>query len=223
MGTADFLLSPAAQAVLHLVLAEPTRPFSAAELASASKLAAGDVEQILPHLVASGVLTQAQGAEPAPQTFHANTAFVFYPELRRIAFKSFAAAEPLRGMLHAKFRGSVLRAFSLGEDRASGALGLLLVHGALVPEKEVLDLALRKLLKSGAIRLHVQAHVMSERRFAALKPGDALHARIAADTCVDITPAPLRKAKSAPAAPATPATVAGLLERARRRLSGRAG
>lgn len=212
MSAADFLLSPAVQTLLKCVFAEPARQFSIPDIAQAAKTEVAELEQILQHLLDNGVLARGSPTDHGAETFGANTAFVFYPELRRIALKSFAAAEPLRAMLRSKFRGSVLRAFSLGEEPASGTLGLLLVHGEVVPEKETLDLALKKLLKTGAIRQHVQAHVMSERHFEALKPGDLLHAQLSADTCVDISLAGVRKAKSPPAP-------TSLFEKARRRLS----
>lgn len=221
MSAADFLFSPAVQALLQLVLAEPARAFAIADLAKASKTDMADLESIVSHLLGSGVLVAGGGTPDEPETFSANTAFVFYPELRRIALKSFAAAEPLRAMLRAKFRGTVLRAFSLGEDRATGTLGLLLVYGEVAPEKEALDLALKKLLKTGALRQHVQAHVMAQRHFEALKPGDLLHAQLAADTCVDISPSPARARKAD--VPAKPSQPASLLARARRRLSGLGG
>ncbi|KQP38965.1 hypothetical protein [Pseudorhodoferax sp. Leaf274] len=215
MGAADFLLSPALQQILKPVLAEPARPFAAADLAKLCKLDMPTVEQAIAQLLDNGVLLRGDAREGQPEAFCANAGFVFYPELRRIALKSFAAAEPLRAMLQAKFRGSVQRAFILGENPESGTLNLLLVYVETAPEREALDQALRKLLKSGALRQHVQADVVPERRFAALKRGDALHAQLAAETCVDISPTPPRKAKAPPA----PAPM-GLLQRARQRLSG---
>lgn len=212
MGVADFLLSPAVQALLQVVFAEPARRFPAAELAKLSRLDVAEVEQTLPHLVEAGVLARDDAGAEVPG-FGANTAFVFYPELRRIALKSFAAAEPLRAMLRSRFRGVVHKAFVLGEEPTSGALLLLLVYEDAAPEKALLDLALRKLLKTGAIRQHVQADVVSVRRFESLRPGDPLHARLAADTCVDISPPPARMAKPVPERP-------GLLARARQRLTG---
>lgn len=212
MSAADFLFSPAVQAILKAVFAEPDRAFAAEDFARLAKLALPEVEATLAHLVASGVLTQAATEDGHPVAYSANTSFVFYAELRRIAFKSFAAAEPLRAMLRSKFRGQVERAFVLGEDPATQTLGLLIVHGEQMPEKAELDQALKKLVKTRALHQHVQALVMPAARFHALRAGDALHAQLAADTCVDISPPPPRK-------PAPAARPAGLLERARRRLA----
>jgi hypothetical protein len=218
MGSADFLLSPLAQQLLKAVLADPAQQFSVAELAKLARAELTQVEQATEHLVASGVLCRELSTAGEIAMLRANTAFVFYAELRRIALKSFAAAEPLGAMLRSKFRDTVARAFVLGEDRA-GALQLLLVYDAAAPDKALLDQALRRLLKSGAIRQHVQADVIAERRFQALRPGDALHALLAADTCIDISP--VRGGKARPkASPAAPAAPVGLLEKARRRLAG---
>ena len=188
-----------------------------ADLAKAAKIEMTELEQVLAHLLDSGVLARGQGdgegADDAPETFGANTAFVFYAELRRIALKSFAAAEPLRAMLQSKFRSTVLHAFVLGENTLTCTSIVLLVHGDLVPDRTALDQALKKLLKTGAIRQHVHVDVIAERRFKALKAGDALHAQLAADTCIDISPSTARKAKPLAAEPL------GLLERARRRLA----
>lgn len=240
-SAADFLLSPAVQALLKITLAQPQRSFAVAELARDARLELEQTRQTLGHLLAAGVLVaddaaaaaaapgpppagpddtpapddETPAAAPLPALLRINTAQVFYPELRRIALKSFAAAEPLRAMLQSKFRASVSQAFLLGEDGAA-VLQLLLVHDDDAPEKAALDQALRRLLKTGALRQHVQAQVMPRRRFAALRAGDALHAALRSDLCVDISPTSARKPRTRNADKAEPP--AGLLARARRRL-----
>lgn len=211
-SAADFLLSPAVQAILKVVLASPAQRYAATELAQLARLDLADIAQTLPPMVQSGMLLETPSQEADTAMFGANTAFLFYPELRRIALKSFAAAEPLRAMLQSKFRATVLHAFLLGEDPASGTLHLLLVYGDVAPERAQLDLALKKLLKSGAIRQHVQTDVLPEKRFHVLRRAATLRTRLAAPDCIDISPASARKAKPAPAP-------VGLLERARRGLT----
>jgi hypothetical protein len=217
MSAADFLLSPTVQTLLKITLAEPTRPFSVLDLAKLAKVEMAELETTLAHLFGSGVLAKGEPTSGGTETYLADIGFVFYAELRRIALKSFAGAEPLRAMLKSKFKSSVGRAFFLGEDRAGGTLGLLIVYDAEEPEKEALDTALRKLLKSGAIRQHVQAHVIAERHFRALRSGDVLHAQLASDACVELIAAKASKPK--PKAEAEPL---GLLQKARQRL-GRLG
>jgi hypothetical protein len=214
MGAADFLLSPAVQQLLQAMLAEPAKQFAAADLAKLCKLELPQVQETLTHLLDNGVLLRGEAREGQPETVGIDQGFVFYPELRRIARKSFAGAEPLRAMLQSKFRATVQRAFLLGEDAETGALNLLLVYAEVAPEREALDQALRKLLKSGALRQHVQADVVPARRFEALKRGDALHARLAADGCIDISPTGPKKSRAAAAPPM------GFLQRARQRLGG---
>lgn len=170
MSVADFLLSPEVQQIIKLAYAQPSEQFTAAALAGSARIEAATVESTLHHLVASGILLCTLQGEDQAATHSANTAFVFYPELRRIALKSFAAAEPLRAMLRSKFRDSVLRAILLGEDEAAGAVDLLLVHGEKCPPREDLDAALQKLRKSGALRMHLRVQVMSDLRFDALHP-----------------------------------------------------
>lgn len=213
MSAADFLLSSEVQQLLKLTLAEPTRAFSAAELASATRLDRLDVDKTLPHLVGNGLFVAGvQPNDDAQARFSVNTDFIFYAELRSMALKSFAAAEPLRAMLRAKFRRSIRVAFLLGEDPASGTLKLLIVHGASVPDKALLDAALRKLVRSGAVRQHLHAQVISEQRYKALDPAEGLGAMLAAQSCVEVLAATDSKAQPIP-------EPTGLLAKARRRLA----
>lgn len=212
-GAADFLFSPAVQELLKAVLAEPARQFTVAQAAAQSRMDVAEVEPLIAHLLAAGVL--ASSMEGEARTVRADTAFVFYPELRRIALKSFAAAEPLRAMLRTRFRGTVSQAFVLGEDAGSGMVDLLLVYEDAPPDRDALDRALRRLLQSGALRQHVQVQVLPRKQVDALRPGDALRARLAADSCTDISPPPARRPKAAPASVAP----TGLLARARQRLA----
>ncbi len=212
MGAADFLLSPPVQQILQLVLADPARQFAVADLAKLCRLDLPQVEDTVKHLLDNGLLLRGEAREGQPDTVGIDQGFLFYPELRRIALKSFSAAEPLRAMLQSKFRGSVHRAFLLGEDAEAGALHLLLVYADAAPEREALDQALRRLLKTGALRQHVQADVVTMRRFEALQRDAAWHARLAPGQCIDISPVRTRKTSAVPPAPM------GLLQRARRRL-----
>jgi hypothetical protein len=104
------------------------------------------------------------------ETVSVDRAFLFHDELRSIALKSFAAAEPVRSMLRGKFKDSVVRAFILGEDK-DGTLELLVVHGQLVPDEAAMTAACQKLSKS--IHRHLKMHVISNARFGGLTPRDA--------------------------------------------------
>lgn len=183
MSAADFLLSPSVQKLLQVLYGNPEEPFTTNELAQKTRLDAAEVEGTLAHLVGSGMLSRHAAKEELPETFTLDRGFVFHRELRRIALKSFAAAEPVRAMLRARFKDSVVRAFVLGED-ANGIVEVLVVHGAVTPDEAAMTAACRKLSK--AIHRHLQVHVISNARFDGLTPRDALGAKLAADTAFEI-------------------------------------
>jgi hypothetical protein len=192
MSAADFLLAPEVQKLLKVVFAAPSNKFSVAELAKKTKLDAGDVERTLEHLVNSGILTRHKSEPDEPGTVEANMSFVFYDELRSIALKSFAAAEPLRTMLRSKFKDSVLRAYILGEG-TDGTIELLVVHGQQVPDEAAMSAACQKV--SAAIGRHLQVHVVSGKRHAALAMRDDLGRKLAASTAFEIIAEGETKAK----------------------------
>ncbi len=183
MSAADFLLSPTVQKLLQVLYAAPDAPVPVDELARRAKLAAPEAEGTLEHLVASGMLSKQPAADEAPATVQLNRSFVFYRELRAIALKSFAAAEPIRAMLRAKFKHAVVRAFVLGED-AQGVVEVLVVHGELMPDEAAMAEACRKLSKT--LHRHLQVHVISGARFERLAPGEALAAKLASASALEI-------------------------------------
>ncbi len=207
MSAADFLLSPEVQKLLKVAYAKPASQFSVNELAKASKLSVEEVERTQEHLVRNGILIKGQPTSDAPEAVCANTSFVFYSELRAIALKSFAAAEPVRAMLRSKFKDSVLRAFVLGED-LDGTVELLVVHGQKVPDEQDMAVACRKL--SVSIGRHLQVHVISSTRHAALARSDELGRKLASPCAMEIIAEGDTKAQ-----PATERE--GLLESARKR------
>jgi len=209
MSAADFLLAPEVQKLLKVVLAAPTNKFSVAELAKKAKLDADEVERTQEHLVKSGILTRHKSEADEPGTVEANMSFVFYNELRSIALKSFAAAEPIRAMLRSKFKDSVLRAFVLGEDK-DATVQLVVVHGQLVPDESEMSIACQRL--SVSIGRHLKVHVISSAKYATLTPRDYLGARLAELSAVEIIRQGETKAKP-------PAEREGLLQSARKRLA----
>lgn len=135
--------------------------------------------------------------------------FVFHEELRSIALKSFAAAEPLRSMLRSKFKDSVLRAFLLGEDK-DGTLELLVVHGQSIPDEGAMAAACQKLSKT--IHRHLKVHVISNARFNGLAVRDPLASKLAAACALEIVA--LGDTKAQP-----PAERIGLLQSAKKKLA----
>lgn len=183
MSAADFLLSPEVQKILQTVFSEPTGQFSVEVLSKKTKLAATDVTRTLEHLVKNHILNLRSTDDDEVTLVSVNTSFVFYAELRRIALKSFAAAEPIRKMLRRKFKASVVRAFLLGEDDAAN-VELLVVHGELVPDQSAMSAACRQL--SSAIGRHLKVHVISHGTYESLSARDALGARLAAPSAFEI-------------------------------------
>lgn len=209
VSAADFLLSPAVQKLMQVIYADPDHAFSVSELARRTKQEPGEVEPLLEHLVKSGILSRLKTAADQPETVKADRSFVFYRELRSIALKSFAAAEPIRAMLRSKFKQSIVRAFVLGEDEAN-VIELLVVHGAEMPDEAAMTAACTKLSKS--LHRHLQVHVISVARLNALTDRDALAAKLAAPSAFEIIAPGDTKAQ-------LPPERLGLLQSARKKLS----
>jgi DNA-binding Lrp family transcriptional regulator len=173
------------QKLLLAVYAAADEPHPASELARRTKLAPDEVERTIEHLVESGILARQKGEPDAPATVTLDRSFIFHRELRSIALKSFAAAEPIRAMLRAKFKEAVVRAFILGEDAHDNTIELLVVHGAVMPDRATMATACQKLSKS--LHRHLQVHVISNARFEALtRPRDALAEKLAAPSAFEI-------------------------------------
>lgn len=216
MSAADFLFAPEVQKLLKVVYAAPDQQFSTSELAHRSKLDPADVARTLEHLVASGMLkrqrpkAQAQAEQPeAAETFHVDRSFVFYPELRSIALKSFAAAEPIRSILRSKFKDSVVRAFMLGEDK-DGTVELLVAHGQLTPDEAAMTTACQKLSKT--LHRHLEVHVVSIARLDGLAPRDPLAAKLSAACAFELIAPGETKAR-------LPIERVGFLQSARKKLA----
>lgn len=210
MSAADFLFAPEVQKLLKVVYAAPDQPFSAGELAQRSKLDTADVARTLEHLVASGMLKRLKPKEPeAAETVQVDRSFIFYPELRSIALKSFAAAEPIRSMLRSKFKDSVVRAFMLGEDK-DGTLELLVAHGQLTPDEAAMTTACQKLSKT--LHRHLKVHVVSIARLDGLAPRDPLAAKLSAACAFELIALGETKAR-------LPTERVGFLQSARKKLA----
>lgn len=209
MSAADFLFAPEVQKLLKVVYAAPDQPFTPGELAQRSKLDPADVARTLEHLVGSGILKRLKPKADESDTITLDRSFVFHDELRSIALKSFAAAEPLRSMLRSKFKDSVLRAFLLGEDK-DGTVELLVVHGQLIPDEAAMTAACQKLSKT--IHRHLKVHVISNTRFNSLAVRDPLASKLAAACALEIIALGDTKAQ-------LPVERVGLLQSAKKKLA----
>ncbi|RIX83567.1 hypothetical protein [Acidovorax cavernicola] len=209
MSAADFLLAPEVQKLLMVAYAAPDQPLSSSELAQRSKLDPADVARTVEHLVGSGILKKQKPKADEAETVVVDRTFVFHDELRRIAMKSFAAAEPVRAMLRGKFKDSVLRAFVLGEDE-DGALELLVVHGQLMPDETAMRAACQKLSKT--LHRHLKMHVISHARFNGLTPRDPLASKLVAAGVIEVIALGDTKAQ-------LPVEKVGLLQSAKKKLA----
>jgi hypothetical protein len=209
MSAADFLFAPEVQKILKVAYAAPDQQFSSSELAQRSKMEPDDVARTLAHLVGSGILKQHKPKADEAETVSVDRAFVFHDELRSIALKSFAAAEPVRSMLRGKFKDSVVRAFILQEDK-DGTLELLVVHGQLMPDEAAMTAACQKLSKT--IHRHLKMHVISNARFNSLAPRDPLAPKLAEGRAIEIISLGDTKAR-------LPAERGGFLQSAKKKLA----
>ncbi len=209
MSAADFLFAPEVQKILMVAYAAPDQPLSSSELAKRSKLEPDDAARTLEHLVESGILKRSKPKADEPETISVDRAFIFHNELRSIALKSFAAAEPVRSMLRSKFKDSVMRAFILEEDK-DGTLELLVVHGQLMPDESAMKAACQKLSKN--IHRHLKVHVISNTRINNLPPRDPLALKLAASGVLEVIA--LGDTKAQP-----PVEKVGLLQSAKKKLA----
>lgn len=209
MSAADFLFSPEVQKLLTVLYAAPDQQFPTSELARRSKLAEAETALTVEHLVRSGIVRRQAAKADQAETVQVDRSFVFHDELRSIALRSFAAAEPIRSMLRSRFKDSVVRAFVLGED-AQGTVELLVVHGQLVPDEAAMAAACQKLSKT--MGRHLKVHVIPLGRFNDMSPRDPLSSRISAATVHEIVALGDTKA-------ALPVERGGLLQAARKKLA----
>lgn len=210
MSAADFLFSPEVQKLLTVLYAAPAdEQFPTAELARRARLAEPEATATVGHLVGSGIVKRQAAKAEQPETIQIDRSFVFHDQLRSIALRSFAAAEPIRSMLRSRFKDSVVRAFVLGED-AQGTIELLVAHGQLVPDEATMAAACQKLSKS--MGRHLKVHVIPLARLNGMSPRDPLAPKLSASTVHEIVALGDTKA-------ALPVERGGLLQAARKRLA----
>lgn len=194
---------------MQVLYAAPDQLFCVSELAQRTRQEPNEVEQTLAHLVKSGILATHKTTTDQPATVKVDRSFVFYRELRSIALKSFAAAEPIRSMLRSRFRNAIVRAFVLGEHD-DHTVEILVVHGAVMPDEASMAAACKKLSKS--LHRHLQVHVISTDRFNGLTRRDALGHRLASASAFEIIAPGDTKA-------ALPTERLGLLQSAKKKLA----
>ena len=123
MSTADFLFTPTVQRVLALALAQPERTFTLQELLDRAGGGHGGAQKQIDKLLNAGVLSE-ESKQGRQRRIRANTSFFLYPELRAIARKSFALAEPLRNALK-PFESQIKEAFVVAQIDAGDKMRLI--------------------------------------------------------------------------------------------------
>lgn len=136
IGVADALFTRTQQRVLRLLFGQAERSYFASELIALTGSGSGAVQRELKRLTASGLVTVRQVGRQ--KHYQANPAAPIFEELRSIARKTVAVAEPLRDALEplaprihlALVYGSVAK----GKDTASSDIDLLVVGEDLTLE-----------------------------------------------------------------------------------------
>ncbi len=112
MSIADFLLTPSLQRVLAATLPHPERAFMLEELLTLADAGRGSAQKQIEKLLEAGVLRE-EPRRGRHRSIKANPQHLLYPELRSIARKSFALAEPLKEALE-RFAEDIEEAFVFG-------------------------------------------------------------------------------------------------------------
>lgn len=176
MAVADFLLTPGMQKVLAAAYGDPERSFTLNELLALAGGGHGSSQGQIERLIAAGVLEE--GPRRARQRcIKANTDFFFYPELRSIAMKSFALAEPLRKALE-PFRSRINEAFVFGSiakgtDTHRSDVDLIVVGRVALMKLSTAMLELEK-----TIGRPIQLNLYTYNEWLQLKRTDAVIAQI---------------------------------------------
>jgi uncharacterized protein len=126
---ADFLITPKQQRILGAFLLNPARSFAISDIFELADGGRSSTQAFVKLLVEAKVLridTSQRGTR-----YTANTDHPLYPELRRIAVKSFGVKEPLESAL-AELQGQVERAFIFGSiakgtDTAESDIDVMLI------------------------------------------------------------------------------------------------
>lgn len=115
---ADFMFTPKQQRVLAAFLLHPERAYSFSELAERASGGHSSLQLFLDKLLSSGVLRSQ--LERTYRRYKVNADHPLFPELQRIAIKSFAVLEPVRQAL-LPLAPSIERAFVFGSTAAGTA------------------------------------------------------------------------------------------------------
>lgn len=186
MSAADFLLTPTVQRLLGLVLLQPNRTFTLRELIQHAGKGVGGVQAQVEKLVRAGVL-QDEPRRGRQRSIRCNPDFVLYEELRSIAYKTFAIAEPLREALN-PFVSHIKQAFIFGSvakgtDTAGSDIDLMVIGSA-----SLLDMTARLHDLDQRLGRRIHLTMYDEDEWIEFVNNDHIVAQIASDPKVMLIP-----------------------------------
>lgn len=186
MGSADFLLTSSMQRLLALVLTEPDREFTLNELLARAGGGHGSSQRQIERLIESGVLREGR-RRGRQRSIKANPDFFLYPELRSIALKSFALAEPLRRALQPYEEGIdeafVFGSTAKGTDTYRSDIDLIVVGTA-----SLMELTAAMLEAEKELGRPVHLNIYSPAEWENLRTNDPVLAQISASKKIQVLP-----------------------------------
>ena len=186
MSSVDFLFTPTVQRVLGTVLTQPDQSFTLQELLRRAAAGRGSAQQQIDRLVEAGVLMD-EPRRGRQRSIRANTEFFLYPELRSIALKTFALAEPVRDALkpyadrieQSFIFGSVVK----GSDTGKSDIDVMIV--GMVPQLELFEAASHLQRQLGRM---VQFNVYEPEEWRDLMRNDPVVSQIANGPKLQVLP-----------------------------------
>lgn len=186
MSVVDFMFSQSMQKVLGLVIAQPERSFTLNELLKHAGGGRGHLQSKIDQLISVGVLEE--GPRNARQRcIKVNKRFLLYPELRSMALKSFAMAEPLRAALK-PFEHDITEAFVFGSVAKGTDTNLSDIDLIVVGQAPFMELtsALYELETKLGRAVHLSLYALEE--WAHLQVTDPVLIQIAGAEKIEILP-----------------------------------
>ena len=182
MRPLDALLSEPAQRLLAKVLPDPSQDFGTLELLSAMGTSRGAGSTLLKRWVHAGLLNERRVGNQ--RRISANPRFILYTELRSIALKTVALAQPLAIALVSVAdrvkEAFIFGSFAAGKDTSESDIDLAVVGD--------LDLfSLSPLLDSAEIQIgrHIHVNIYSESEWSSTN--DAVIRSIKGGPRIDLT------------------------------------
>lgn len=167
MGLLDAFLSQPEQRLMGLVLTRPDDDFGTVELLQRMGNSRSAGSAVLQRWVASGILKEKKVGNQ--RRLSANTEFLLYPEMHRMALKTVGLVQPLAHRL-APFAEKLIEAFVFGSVAAGTDRSHSDIDIALVGEVDFFKLSAELDAAQTELGRTVHASVYSEQEWAANDP-----------------------------------------------------